>query len=870
MATDRRSRSFAPVVILLVSLVITGVATAYVAAVTRERDATRFKADVENFCKALESRVEGYAALLRSVGGLFATQQGVTQEEFKKYVEHLKLSDSAPATLGLGYAAYATDLKQIQEIAAREGIEGFSIRPVPKHELSAEGEPGVATAPLSGTARAHAVILFLEPANTANRHAIGLDMYSDPMRRAAMDKAKDSGEPQFSGPVRLIQDQVLGKSGAAGLLLFMPVSQGLNTESDARSSLQGFVYMPLHAAELGRRLLTKESALHVSVEDVTDGQSKLLYKRGEPDADAPFSTSRSFDAAGRSWHITFDALPGFRPPLESALPAVTFCGGVAISLALFLISRGQSLARSNAESLAGELRQSELALRLSEAKFRRLIDSDLIGVFFATFDGVVTDGNEAFFRMIGYSRDDARRGGISGSRITPVQWRQSDEHALSQLVQSGVCAPYEKEYIRSDGVLVPVLIGAAAMEGSAKECVAFTVDLTERKRVERELQAAKEAAEAANRAKDQFLAVLSHELRTPLTPVLAAAAAASSDKSLPEEVRSDFDMIRRNVQLEAKLIDDLLDLTRIGRGKLQLHVETVDVHQTAQAAIDVATRHRDDTAIARVEAKLSATRHFVRGDAARLQQIFWNLIQNALKFTPPANGAVTISTENDPHGLLRVIVRDNGMGIEPHVLAKIFDAFEQGDDLTTRRFGGLGLGLAITRGLVAAHGGNITADSPGRGKGASFVVELPTTVAPQPAAPTMDAPAVAAQAKLNILLVEDHSDTARILSRLLRVDGHEVTVAGSVGEAVNAAASASFDLLISDLGLPDGSGLDLIRALRANNRTWPAIALTGYGTDEDVRSTHDAGFNEHVTKPINWEQLQGTIKRVTDDVRASH
>ena len=383
-------------------------------------------------------------------------------------------------------------------------------------------------------------------------------------------------------------------------------------------------------------------------------------------------------------------------------------------------------------------------------------------------------------------------------------------------------------------------------------------------RLYREAHQAREEAEAANRAKDRFLAVLSHELRTPLTPVLAEVSAMLDEPSTPESVRPLLEMTRRNVELEARLIDDLLDVNRIIQGKLRLDRKVVDAHCLILEALDIC-RVGIEAARLRVELDLQAARHHVEADAARLHQVAWNLIKNAVKFTP-AGGFIAIRTRNDG-GKLVIEVSDTGVGIEPVVLSRIFDAFEQGDKSVTQRFGGLGLGLAIGRSLAEAHGGRLLAASPGINEGATFTLELPTVDAPSrplDADPTSPAtPDVNASGPLRILLVEDNLDTLRVMERLLARRGHAVTAADGVLAALRAAEGREFDLLISDLGLADGSGLDLIRRLgESKEAPIPGIALSGYGMDDDLRRSREAGFLEHLVKPVDFPSLEAAVRRV--------
>jgi signal transduction histidine kinase/DNA-binding response OmpR family regulator len=378
-------------------------------------------------------------------------------------------------------------------------------------------------------------------------------------------------------------------------------------------------------------------------------------------------------------------------------------------------------------------------------------------------------------------------------------------------------------------------------------------------------------ARAANKAKDQFLAVLSHELRTPLTPVLATLSQLHPTDSVPPELRDDLDMIRRNVELEARLIDDLLDLTKINKGKIELQVDSVDVHSLILDAIRICQIDIDAKSHT-VHASLDAARSHVRGDPTRLHQILWNLLKNAVKFTAPG-GTITIASENidnreggggKPGEDLIIRVTDSGIGIDPDILPRIFNAFEQGKRSITRQFGGLGLGLTITKALVDAHHGTITAASAGLNTGSVFTLALPVDQARRAAAPVAQSqprPSPAAR-PLKILLVEDHIDTGRVMTKLLATERHQVTLAKNTADALHLFKSHDFDVVISDIGLPDGSGLDLMRAIQAI-RPIPAIALSGFGMDEDIRRSRDAGFHEHITKPINFTKLIHSLARLS-------
>lgn len=367
---------------------------------------------------------------------------------------------------------------------------------------------------------------------------------------------------------------------------------------------------------------------------------------------------------------------------------------------------------------------------------------------------------------------------------------------------------------------------------------------------------------AANAAKDQFLAQLSHELRSPLTPVIAMVGELEAELPDSKPVTEALEVVRRNVELEARLIDDLLDVTRISKGKLQLSFEPICVHQILQRAYEIC-RNEIEAKNLEVIFRLRAAHTYVDGDPARLQQVFWNLIKNSLKFTPE-KGQIAIETVNPTPDKVQVRIIDTGIGIESEAIDKIFNAFEQGQSDITRRFGGLGLGLTISKTLIDAHGGQIRVQSPGKDQGATFSVELNTVETPverdgHREHHTVDREPKPTAVTRRVLLVDDHYDTCLSMKRMLERRGYEITVAHSAEQAVEKVRKQEFDLLISDIGLPDRSGYELMREVRVNKRL-PGIALSGFGSEEDVNQAREAGFAEHLTKPINFERLEKTIQ----------
>jgi PAS domain S-box-containing protein len=526
-----------------------------------------------------------------------------------------------------------------------------------------------------------------------------------------------------------------------------------------------------------------------------------------------------------------------------------------------------------------EMKRAETALRASEERFRLATEAISGMIYDWSLETNAVQRSQGLLGLLGYWPEEAE---------SQVNWWRDQVHPddaprvqreIWETIERG-SASFSVEYrVRHrDGRYIHAWdkgFIVRDLQGRPVRVVGSTIDISDRIRAQEELERAHQEAQAANAAKDRFLATLSHELRTPLTPVLAVLARLESDPGLARHA-DELAMIRRNVELEARLIDDLLDLTRISRGKLELHRRETDARKVIEHALATTEREMAEKGL-RLEAQLAAEEHRVWADAPRLTQVFWNLLSNAVKFTPPG-GTITVQSriEQSRFGARELVVevRDTGIGIEPEVLPRIFEAFEQTDRRITRKFGGLGLGLAVSRAIVDLHGGRLTASSDGRGLGATFTVRLPLGGIQEELDETGiwfsrprladAAPGTGAERSLHILLVEDHADTAEAMADLLRLSGHQVTVAGSVAEALAAAEGgngASFDLVLSDLGLPDGSGQDLMREL-VSRYGLKGIAISGYGMEDDIRRSREAGFAQHLTKPVNRQALEAMIRQV--------
>jgi len=682
-------------------------------------------------------------------------------------------------------------------------------------------------------------------------------------------------------------------------------------------------------------------------------------------------------------------------------------------------SEGNAIAFPGALTDITDRKQAETTLAHQEARLRAFAESNVIGILQGDIYGNIHWANDEFLRLVGYSPLDVQDQRLRWDDLTPPEYRELEQQKIAEARQRGACTPYEKVYLHKEGRRVPVLIGYSLVGETQDETVVFVLDLTERRRTEKQLRrsedrlrmavkstqmgtwdwklptnrliwdaaskamfglspedsesievffavlhpedrpsveaaidaaldpkgngnfgleyriidrqthlerwidaqgqtyfrsdgtpdrligmmrdvteqkqveaqreellhreyAAREAAERANRIKDEFLAILSHELRSPLNPILGWAKLLQTRAMEPEKTARALSTIERNAKLQAQLIDDLLDIARILRGKLKLDMAPVNLDFVIQAAVETvyaAAQEKDITIQVETPTPLQ-----VQGDAGRLQQIVWNLLTNAIKFTPKG-GRVTVGLEQvsgreariggvsevgdsavtsptSPTSLLyaQITITDTGMGIHPDFLPHIFESFRQEDTSITRQFGGLGLGLAIVSYLVEAHGGSIRADSAGEGRGATFTVSFPLLsqeLEPAPGSGLLHDDIDLSG--LTLMVVEDSPDSLEMIQAYLSQCGARIVAFASAPEALTAFETSPVDVLISDIGMPGMDGYAFIQYIRTlpegNGGQVPAIALTAYVRQENVQKALDHGFQIHMAKPVDLQEL---------------
>jgi PAS domain S-box-containing protein len=874
---SRSRRTWIPYFVLVVTLLFTSFATYYVAKTVEDKDRIRFENGVQRTQDDIQNRLDTYIAMLRAGSGLFAASDRVSLAEFRAYVDRLELQNRYPGIQGIGFSVRVMPGEKDALVADmhRQGVKNFTLQP----EFN--------------RAEFHSIV-YLEPLDRRNQAAIGFDMFTEPVRREAMERARDTGAPAASGRVTLVQE--IDKQKQPGFLLYVPVYRNrvrLDTVAERQAALRGFIYSPFRADDLLTGIFGTEKYPAVDFE-IYDGSNltpeTLLHRSNRNRVSngtyqPRFRATRTMDVAGRRWTISFASRPELDVASGRSLVPYISVSGLLISFVLFGVTRSQTRARDAAEQAVASLRQSEQALRESEERFQAFMNHSPAAAWITDEHGRILYLSKTYFRHFKLPTNDA-----VGKTVFDIY---ADEFATAflenirtvaqtnQVVETIESAP------RPDGTVGDFLVYKFPISDTSGQCLVggVAVDITERKQAEQEReqllrreQIARAEAETANRLKDEFLATLSHELRTPLNSMLGWTQLLQTRKFDEATTTRALKTIDRNTKALSQLIEDLLDVSRIITGKLRLTMRAVELVVVIDAAIE-AVRSAAEAKEIQIMTVYEPSVSLVSGDLTRLQQIFWNLVSNAIKFTPK-RGQVEVRLEREGSNA-QIIVSDNGQGISADFLPHMFERFRQADGTITRSQGGLGIGLSIVRHLVELHGGSIRAESPGVGQGATFIVTLPLRAIREPdntsdtllngnspGTPIANNNHVALESPLLlnglwILVVDDEADTRDLLTTVLEVSGAKVTAVGSASAAIEIIAEGSLsrrpDILISDIGMPDGDGYSLIRQVRtlasAEGGQIPAIALTAYARAEERVQAIEAGFQIHVPKPVVPEEL---------------
>jgi PAS domain S-box-containing protein len=513
-------------------------------------------------------------------------------------------------------------------------------------------------------------------------------------------------------------------------------------------------------------------------------------------------------------------------------------------------------------------RQSEELLRESEERFRNMADHAPVMIWVTDSTGKCTYLSRSWYNFTGQTQET----GLGFGWLKAVHPEDSPASEATFLEASKRHEPFRLEYRlkHKDGKYRWAIDAASprfGIDGQFQGFIGSVFDITERKQSEHDReqllkreQTARAEAQAANQVKDEFLAVLSHELRTPMNPILGWAKLLRSGKLNNTKATQAIDTIERNAQLQVQLIDDLLDISRILQGKLSLNRAPINLSLVITAAIETVQLAAAAKAIV-IQSFFLSSAPVIQGDPGRIQQVLWNLLANAVKFTP-ANGHIEVQL-SQTETTAEIQVKDSGKGITPEFLPYVFEHFRQEDGATTRKFGGLGLGLSIARQIVELHGGQIAVESKGEGQGATFTVQIPL-MPPENKLPIAELPVPCESDLRNvqILIVDDEIDSREFVAFVLEQEGAIVTQAPSGTAALEQLEQTTFDLLISDIGMPEMDGYMLIQKARQiqQQQQIPAIALTAYAGEIDRQQSIAAGFDRHLAKPINPDELLRTVR----------
>lgn len=828
--------------VFVFALLVTGLLVASLAAATHRQDRLTFENEVSRSLDAINQRIAITSNLLQGAAGLFQASEQVSAEEFRRYVGSLDLRQRYPGILGIGF----TRRLEANDVPAFEA----SVR--------AAGRPGFRVWPEKPRGEYHSIV-YLEPLDRRNAAALGFDMFTEPVRRAAMTAARQRGELVASGKVTLVQE--IDPHKQAGFLMYLPIySSG---EADRPGSLLGFVYSPLRVDDLlagTRGRGTKLIDYEVFDGEEPSAEALLRTTIGETrPTPARFVADHMVDVAGRPWLVRFRSTPELNALSLRWLVPWLVLAAVAASALLARLSWSQGRERLAAESVASAQHQAARTLHREREWLTATLSSIGDAVIAIDAENRVTWMNSVAERLTGWPKNEALGHPIDDViQASPLDGEEA--RRVSRLGEPG----RGEAMLRSrDGAERPVDHTSAPIRdpyGSVSGAVIVLRDASERRRVEVELR-------ANDRRKDEFLAMLAHELRNPLAPISAAATLLGLPSIEIEQVRNASEVITRQVRHMTELVDDLLDVSRVKRGLVTLEAEVFDLRGPIHTGIEqVRTlvdgyRHVLDIDIA--DAPL-----WVRGDRTRLTQAVANLLNNAAKYTP-AGGRITVRAGPADAGV-RIIVQDTGIGIDRELLPHVFDLFTQGDRLLDRSQGGLGIGLALVRTVVQLHGGTVHADSPGSGEGSVFTVELPSAapVEELPATPDITTAQDGETGPLRVAIVDDNDDALRTMALLVESQGHRVRTFGNAELTLLAADDDPAEVYILDIGLPGMSGHELARRLRVHPRTTNStlLALSGYGQAADVAASLAAGFEEHFVKPVDPERLLAVLRRIGSQI----